>query len=60
MPYNFIVVINALDICSRIIVNLFYAKKILLNISPTAVSRAATMGRKLPDHRMIQKQLLDI
>jgi hypothetical protein len=31
-----------------------------LNISPTAVSRAATIGRKLPDRRKIQKQLLDI
>jgi chromosomal replication initiation ATPase DnaA len=31
-----------------------------LNISPTAASRAATIGRKLPDRRKIQKQLLDI
>ena len=31
-----------------------------LNFSPTAVSRAATIGRKLPDRRLIQKQLLDI
>jgi hypothetical protein len=31
-----------------------------LDISPTAVSRAATIGRKLPDRHQIQKQLLDI
>jgi hypothetical protein len=31
-----------------------------LNISPTAASRAATIGRKLPDRRKIRKQLLDI
>ena len=31
-----------------------------LNISPTAVSRAATIGRRLPDRPIIQKQLLDI